>query len=48
MMIDYIFDEEINLYTVKYNGETILECLSADELESLTVGEIKQLAENQK
>ena len=38
-------DEQIGTYSVSVNDETILECLGAQEVDELTVGEIKRLME---
>ncbi len=46
-MIEYIFDENTNLYTIVYNGEIVLECLSEKEVNALTIGEVKKLAKMQ-
>lgn len=55
MKIECIVDEELvrkqgprlyklRLYTVKVNGEAILECLPEYDLDDLTIGEIRELA----
>lgn len=54
MKIECIVDEELfrkqgtrlyklRLYTVKVDGEVILECLPEYELDDLTIGEIREL-----
>lgn len=43
MKIEYILDESINRYTVKVDGEILLECLAENELDALSIGEIKRL-----
>lgn len=49
MKIEYIPDEKINreqgarCYTVKVNDEILLECLAEDDLDALSIGEIKRL-----
>ena len=44
MNIEIKLYADTGLYSVKVDGETILECLSKKDVEELTVSEIKQLA----
>lgn len=38
--IRIILDEEVGLYSIIYNGETIAECLSFDEIAETTILDI--------
>lgn len=42
-MVIEILGPDIDGYTVKVNGEIILECLSANELRELTLDEIGEI-----
>lgn len=43
--IRIMFNKEIGLYSLIANGETILECLGDEEVDNLSMGEIKKLME---
>lgn len=42
MNIEIIKDERFG-YTLLVDGETILECMSGDEISDLTIGEIQEI-----
>ena len=44
MNIEIKLLSDIGLYAVKVDGEIILECLSEQDVDELTIGEIKQFA----
>ena len=51
MTIEYILDTALlekqgaRVFTIKADGETILECMTEVGLDALTIGEIRKLAE---
>ena len=45
MKIEITKDSVIKLYTVSVDGNVILECLSAKEVDELTIAEIRRLAD---
>lgn len=45
MEIRIVQDDTIDLYSVTVNGNTILECLTDEEVDDLKMSEIKKLME---
>ena len=41
MKIEVIYDEQLDIYTIKADGEVIFDCLSLDEVRNTTIGDIE-------
>lgn len=43
MSIEVLYDEQLDLFTIRVNGHEMFECMAADELNCLTLGEIEEV-----
>jgi len=41
MKIEVIYDEDLDLYSIEADGETVFECMGLDEVRNLTIGDIE-------
>lgn len=44
MIIAVYFDPQVGLYGIEVNGKVTMECLAEDEINALTIGEIRESA----